>query len=244
MKRKYGLIALAGALVLATATGGTLAALNTNTEGGIGDAVSEISTKGIGISVTSVGNTSVEADGLESFAPGGDIPCAYCVTNDVADGYGIYAKVTIDKVWDEDTLDSAKFSVDFQDGEVLIAYPGCDDGNGSAQAYAEDYNAAGAMIAGDWIIAYADDEQIVLYYTKPLLSGESSDNFMDAISVSADVGNAYADAMFTVDLTVDAVQTNCDEDAMQAEWGVFPLFDDDGNIINVYETREERDAAK
>ena len=67
---------------------------------------------------------------------------------------------------------------------------------------------------------------------------------MDGICFSTDMNNDYADATMTIDFTVTAVQANNSEDAMAAEWGMFPVFDANGTLINVYETRTEAEAAR
>ena len=90
MKKKYLLLGVAGALVLTTMIGGTLAALDTATTEG---ATADISVKSVGVSVNGAENAEV-VDGkivLESSAvPGGNYECSYNVSNNEPDGYDIY----------------------------------------------------------------------------------------------------------------------------------------------------------
>lgn len=237
MKKKYILMGVAGALVAATVIGGTLAALNTNTEGNAGTGIAEISTNAIGISLTGEGTTKEELSDVAT-TPGGDVPCAYYVTNNVSSdetGYSIYAKVTIYKSWEDDSLDASNATIDYLANDEYIPY---------ASNITDMKNQVLSGEADDWIVAYADEEQIVLYYTKPLAQGESSSNFMDAISFASDMNNAYADGQLNLSVEISAVQINTQEEAMQAEWGVFPAFDANGNITGIYETAADRDASK
>lgn len=89
----------------------------------------------------------------------------------------------------------------------------------------------------DWIIGYEDDEQTVMYYTKPLAPEQTTTNFMDGIHFKESMGNGFADAVYTLEYEVTAVQANNAKDAIAAELGVFPEFDENGTILSVSETR-------
>ena len=89
----------------------------------------------------------------------------------------------------------------------------------------------------DWIIGYADDEQPAMYYTKPLAPEQTTTNFMDGIHFKESMGNGFADAVYTLEYEVTAVQANNAKDAIAAELGVFPEFDENGTILSVSETR-------
>ena len=89
----------------------------------------------------------------------------------------------------------------------------------------------------DWIIGYEDDEQMVMYYTKPLAPEQTTTNFMDGIYFKESMGNGFADAVYTLEYEVTAVQANNAKDAIAAELGVFPEFDENGTILSVSETR-------
>lgn len=60
----------------------------------------------------------------------------------------------------------------------------------------------------DWIIGYEDDEQTVMYYTKPLAPEQTTTNFMDGIHFKESMGNGFADAVYTLEYEVTAVQAN------------------------------------
>ena len=154
--------------------------------------------------------------------PGGDLEYPLWVENS-GNGYDIYVKVELYKSWTSD-----------KSSEELDAAMGIIYGNAANNG---------------WLVQYEDEEQMVLYYKYPLKAtteGEAnkSTNFMDGIRFDKDMNNAYADATMTIDYTVTAVQANNSEDAMAAEWGMFPVFDSDGTLLNVYETRAEAEAAR
>ena len=100
--------------------------------------------------------------------------------------------------------------------------------------HAWDTKSGGLVSAGE---AYEDDEQTVMYYTKPLAPEQTTTNFMDGIYFKESMGNGFADAVYTLEYEVTAVQANNAKDAIAAELGVFPEFDENGTILSVSETR-------
>lgn len=229
MKKKYLLMGVAGALVLSTMIGGTLAALDTETKVG---ATADISVKSIGVSLDKGNGASTEDGTLDiepAVVPGGDYECSYSVSNNEENGYDIYVKVTIYKYWESDdaTLTSEYDSIYF-------------DGNKTVYPLGLEEDETFRVMDNGWLLQYADEEQLVLYYTKPLAPGESSTDFMKGIHFDTEIGNAYADKTLVLEYEVTAVQRNNGEDAMAAEWGMFPEFDEDGNLTGVYETEAER----
>lgn len=232
MKKKYLLMGIAGVFVLSTMIGGTLAALDTAaTEG----ATADISVKSIGVAINGIaGSEVVDGDVVLSsdIVPGGTCACAYNVSNDTSDGYDIYVKVEIYKCWldDEETLKSQYDSICYQYEDEYVEYP---------QEFDSEY-----LAGNGWLVQYADDEQIVLYYTKPLKASDNADeststNFMDGISFDVRMGNEYADKQLKLEYIVTAVQANNSSDAMAAEWGMFPVFDENGVLTGIYETAAE-----
>ena len=152
MKKKYMLMGIAAVLILATMVGGTLAALNTKSE----KAVANISIKSVGVTV--IGDQPVAlADGGEkepvTIVPGETIIMPKAVQNDIPDGYDVYVKVVIYHAWDTKS-------------GGLVSTGEADD------IYVQNQ---------DWIIGYEDDEQMVMYYTKPLAPKQTTTNFMDGI---------------------------------------------------------------
>lgn len=231
MKKKYLLMGIAGVFVLSTMIGGTLAALDTTTTEG---ATAEISVKSIGVAVNGGSGTSDgEIELAADVVPGGNCICAYNVSNDAADGYDIYVKVEIYKYWTDDSeeiLESQYDDIYYTCGGENIAYP---------QELNESY-----LTENGWLVQYADEEQIVLYYTRSLkasgnIEDKVSTNFMDGISFDAAMGNEYADKELKLDYMITAVQANNSSDAMAAEWGMFPVFDENGVLTGIYETAAE-----
>ncbi|MBO5258953.1 MAG: hypothetical protein J6B26_01065 [Agathobacter sp.] len=233
MKKKYLLMGVAGALVVSTMIGGTLAALDTVTTEG---AKAEISVKSIGVSVNQANGAKTVDGSVEiknGAVPGGNYECSYNVSNTETDGYDIYVKVAIYKYWEDEegTLESKYDSVYF------------DCADGSEMAYPQELEES-YLTENGWLVQYADEEQIVLYYTNPLKASDdvkenTSTNFMDGISFDPALGNAYANKELKIDYEITAVQANNSKAAMAAEWGMFPVFDKDGVLLGVYETEAE-----
>lgn len=230
VKRKIMLMIAAGVLVSTTVLWGTFASFNAGTGGGVGTAIAQVTTKAISVAISGEGTTN-QVTKAANIVPGSDSGCSYNVYNDVSgkEAYDIYVKVTIYKKWKSKGLDGKYVSLKHNYQNKAITYQTVSD---ASQMYRSD---------NDWIVAYADDEEIVLYYTKPLAKGEYSTNFIDSICFDSQIDNSYADASYALEYEVNAVQMSSGEDAMASEWGVFPAFDSKGNITGVYETRAERD---
>ena len=206
---------VAAILLCSTAIGGTMAALDTETSE---SAVAGISVKNIEVTAAGTQEGEIVINEGKKVTPGGNLDYPLWVENS-GSGYDIYVKVELYKNWNSDVLDAA---------------------NATIYQKAKDEN---------WLVQYEDDEQMILYYRYPLKATTDNDankstNFMDGICFSTDMNNDYADATMTIDFTVTAVQANNSEDAMAAEWGMFPVFDANGTLINVYETRTEAEAAR
>lgn len=209
MKKKLALMGIAGVLVLTAIVGGSLAAINAQSDTG----ESVISTKALGIGIyeegTEAAKTVVTA---EKIMPGDTVDRPMCVENDVEGGYDLYVRVTINKSWGD--YDGSTFEKDFEADTSAIGI------------YRE---------SSDWIMAYEDEEQLVLYYTRPLAAGESSSNFMDALVISEELGNRYANKAAQLEVEADAVQKFAGEDAVASAWGVTVTLDAEGNITSVTE---------
>ena len=174
----------------------------------IGGTLAALNTK----SEKAVANISIKSVGVTVI---GDQPVALAdimpkaVQNDIPDGYDVYVKVVIYHAWDTKS-------------GGLVSAGEADD------IYVHNQ---------DWIIGYEDDEQMVMYYTKPLAPEQTTTNFMDGIHFKESMGNGFADAVYTLEYEVTAVQANNAKDAIAAELGVFPEFDENGTILSVSETR-------
>lgn len=223
MKKKIILMSVAAVLAMTAIVGGTLAGFNTQSEQGKTD----ITTKALGIELNS-GSFTLDEDTLVSDAcmPGSEVEMPYYVTNNVADGYELYTRVTIYKYWEDmenAALEASKISLYTKDAA------------GNAVELAVDEETGEAVRVGDWFIQYADDEQIILYYAQPLTAGENTTNVLDFLVIDEKVGNAYTNQKVVLDVEVDAVQTIAAESSIPSEWGVYPSFDENGNIVAIAE---------
>ena len=215
MKKKLILMCIAGALVMTAVIGGTLAGFNTSTEN---KAVTNITVNELGIDLTSGSSKEIDKGTIEGIAivPGGEVEIAQNIINDVEGGYELYTRVTIGKKWENDKLDASKIHV----------YAGVGEDKSEL--------VAGTQV-NDWIVWYSDEEQIIMYYTKPLNAGEASKNLIDAVGFDADMDNAYAGAKVVIEFSADAVQTIAAEDSIPSEWGVYPVIEADKTISAIEE---------
>lgn len=215
MKKKLILMCIAGVFAMTGMIGGTLAGFHTSTER---RGVADITVKALGIDLLGTGNpdANFEEVSVKKGAPGEEISLQQCVRNNVEDGYTLYTRVTIDKKWDEAELDASKIHLYVWNGE-------------------EKEELAAGSIVNDWIVWYSDPEQIVMYYTKPLSAGTESTDFINMVSLEADMDNAYAKATAYLTFRADAIQEIAAADAIPAEWGVYPQLDKDGIIFNIEE---------
>ena len=199
-------------LLLATAALIAVAAIGGTLASGYvesGNVLQNISEKALGISIMS-GNTKA-GDGRTSISveavPGASNTLNYQIKNDRTNGYELYARVDLYYGWSSDAL---------ADDQTRNSYVNLNLNN---RAY-----------------PYCDQEQMTLYYTKPLAQGEEA-KFLDSVSFSTEMGNRYAGAQYLLDVEVTAVQANNSDEAIAAEWGVYPRFDSNGTITSVSETR-------
>lgn len=214
MKKKLLLMCAAGALVMATAVGGTLADFSTSTES---KGVARITVNSLGIDMAADDGSGRLVLDTISAMPGGMVQLQeQNIVNNVEGGYALYTRVTINKKWTNPQLDGSKIRLYAASGETQTEL------------------VAGTVV-NDWIVWHADEEQVILYYTQPLSEGESSTNIIDAIGFDAHMGNAYANAQVQIDFVADAVQTIAAADAIPSEWGVYPVIAEDGSIISIEE---------
>lgn len=231
MKKKYMLMGIAAVLILATMVGGTLAAFNTKSE----KTSANISIKSVGVTViqdepTALGDKAQKD--ASAIVPGSRIEMPRTVQNNIADGYDVYVKVVIYHTWEKED----NHLVDADEADVIYVNAGESEQSLYEAAHPDESSSADGKV-NDWIVQYADDEQIILYYTKPVAPNQTTSNFMDGICFKETMGNDFANATYTLEYQVTAVQANNAKDAIAAELGVFPEFDENGNIISVSETR-------
>ena len=222
MKKKIVLAVIAAALVLAAAIGTTFASFNTESENP-GEATITLNDMQVALAAAP-GDDNTETI-PEAAMPGQEVNLKeYVVQNALeAQAYDIYTRVIIDKQWDgafKDELDAGKVRLYIGDNELNASKVG--------------------QVINDWFIQTADDEQIILYYTKKLAPGAYTDSsFINKISFDADMDNSYTDKTINVNITVCAVQATADteisQNAMFAEWGMYPVFDENGVITDIKE---------
>lgn len=225
MKKRLALLGTIGTLAAIAVAGGSMAALSASTEGTAGRGITEISTKAI--SISGVGSVKDGETITASALPGEQVTCSYRVKNDVdaaKDAYDIYARVRIYKSWENETLDSENINLTY-----------------SKQGEPVNYENEGYITESGWLVTQQDEEELELYYTKPLKKGEESTNFLEGVTFPESLSNQYTNQKVNLEFEVTAVQVDAGDAAMQAEWGVFPKISG-GNITGVYETKQERDA--
>lgn len=222
MKKKIILMSVAAVLAMTAIVGGTLAGFNTESKQGKTD----ISTKALGIELNG-GSFVLNEETLVSDAcmPGSEVEMPYYVTNNIADGYELYTRVTIYKYWEAENtaLEADKISLYAKDAA------------GNPVKLALNGETGETVRIGDWFVQYADEEQVILYYAKPLVSGENTTNVLDYLAIDENVGNAYTNQRVVLDIEVDAVQRIAAESSIPSEWGVYPSFDENGNITAIAE---------
>ena len=213
MKKKIILMSVAGAMMLTLIIGGTMAGFTAQSEAGTAD----ISTKQLGITLED-GNVPMAnaMEEIEIAMPGDEIPVPYRVTNDVADGYDLYTRVTIYKYWEDRSLDAKNIQIYVGSGEDKVELK------------------AGTNVDG-WIVWYEDEEQVIAYYTRPLAAGESTSDILDTLTVSKEISNSYTGQTVKLEIEADAVQKAVAESSIPAEWGVYPKFDSNGTITAIAE---------
>lgn len=213
MKKKIVLMSIAAVLVLTAIIGGTLAGFQTETAE---QGTTDITTKSLGIEL--VDGEVPMAAGIEEAKvgmPGDEIEMPYNIVNDIPDGYELYTRVTIYKYWDSENneLDPEMIQLRVQ-GEELTE----------------------GMVVNDWIVWYADEEQVIAYYTKPLATGEATSNIVDTLYIAPEINNDYTGETVMLEIKADAVQAAVAKDgSIPSEWGVFVDIDENGVITKIEE---------
>lgn len=208
--KKLLLLCLTLASVSTAMIGGTLAGFSTQTEQ---EGVTQITTKSLSIGIKEE-KQEIYIEG--NAKPGDTIYLPRNIINSEENGYDCYTRVTIYKRWNRDGLDSGKIHLYLGDSELTV----------------ENKEEIGSS---NWILWHQDEEQVVMYYRKPLATKEASSEVLSALLIDADIDNSYADAQMILEFEVDAVQKIAAKDAMVAEWGVYPTFDANGYLVSISE---------
>lgn len=222
MKKKILLVALAGLLAATTMIGGSLAYFNAQ-----GTKVQQqINTMTLGIELQDVavdengkeiGVTPVEGTlSVDRIMPGEVIDKTMRVHN--PEEVTEYVRVSIRKWWTKAAESGVEKLLDKDATAILLNLVNTD-----------------ATERERWIVAKETDEHIILYYTKPLAEGENTKNFMDQLSVSEKLKNEYAGLGIALEFKTDGIQIFAAEDAFLSEWGVLPVVDADGYILEIAE---------
>ncbi len=215
MKKKIVLAVIAAALVLAAAIGTTFASFNTSSTPGTTEI--NLNDMQVALAANIDGNTVVDL--ITNGLPGQEETVNnFFVSNKGGEhDYDVFTRVVIDKQWENRELDASKIKLFIGENEL------------NAETMAE-----GKGLAG-WMLVEADDEQIILYNTAILTPGASTKEFLTKVAFDSDMNNAYADQEAHITVTVQSVQATAAEKSMPAEWGVYPVFDSEGNLIGVEE---------
>lgn len=213
MKKKFLLMCVAGVLVMTAVIGGTLAGFNTSAQK---QAVSDITVKSLGITMVGTGQNeaTVEEISLDSIVPGGTAIVEKNIMNNVEGGYDVYTRVTIDKKWKDESLDPS----------LIKLYAG-----------EEKKELVKGVQVNGWQVEYADEEQVIMYYSLPLKAGESTADFISALDFHYTMDNTYTGAEVDLSFKADAIQVIAAEDAMPSEWGIYPVIDTEGKITGIEE---------
>lgn len=226
MKHKYTIAGVGIILIAVALIGGTMAANNAQTSQA---AEADISVNGLkgGIEVSSEDPVFAENSDVTA-TPGGDYDLSLNAVNAGGDlDYASYFKAVIYKEW----KDSNKNYIDPVESEDVI-----EDLVRIDDTYLDETVKAGDIING-WIVGSVDEEEVVLYYTKPVAVGEATTPFIDGVRFSESLSNRYTGASYNLKYEVTAVQTVSGEAAFASSFGVFPVIDENGNIVSVSEEK-------
>lgn len=161
------------------------------------DVQTHISTNTLDIELTGDGVNQVEV--FKDLVPNQIIDKEIAVTN-IKDAT-LYTRVVIRKYW----LDE-KGNKDF---------------NANANDIVLHYN------KNEWLKEDEDEEDVVLYYKKPLVSKDTTVPFLESIQVPSHLNNDDMGRKFALDIQVDAVQSVDVVNAMLSHWGVLPTLEND-----------------
>ena len=224
MKQKYTIAGVGIILIAVALIGGTMAANNAQTSQA---AEAEISVNGLkgGIEVSSEDPVFAE-NSVVTATPGGDYDLSLNAVN--AGGkldYASYFKAVIYKEWND-----ANGYIDPVESEAIT-----EDRVRIGDTYLDEVE-PGDVVNG-WIVASVDEEEIVLFYTKPVDVGQATTPFIDGVTFAENLNNRYTQATYNLDFEVTAVQTVSGEAAFASSFGVYPVIDENGNIVSVSEEK-------
>ena len=225
MKHKYTIAGVGIILIAVALIGGTMAANNAQTSQA---AEAEISVNGLkgGIEVSSEDPVFAKNSDVTA-TPGGDYDLSLNAVNAGGDlDYASYFKAVIYKEWN----DAKDVYIDPVESEAIT-----EDRVRIGDTYLDEVE-PGDVVNG-WIVASVDEEEIVLFYTKPVEVGKATTPFIDGVTFAENLNNRYTQATYNLDFEVTAVQTVSGEAAFASSFGVYPVIDENGNIVSVSEEK-------
>lgn len=225
MKHKYTIAGVGIILIAVALIGGTMAANNAQTSQA---AEADISVNGLkgGIEVSSEDPVFAKNSDVTA-TPGGDYDLSLNAVNAGGDlDYASYFKAVIYKEWN----DANGEYIDPVESEAIT-----EDRVRIGDTYLDEVE-PGDVVNG-WIVASVDEEEIVLFYTKPVDVGQATTPFIDGVTFAENLDNRYTQATYNLDFEVTAVQTVSGEAAFASSFGVYPVINEDGNIVSVSEEK-------
>ena len=225
MKHKYTIAGVGIILIAVALIGGTMAANNAQTSQA---AEADISVNGLkgGIEVSSEDPVFAKNSDVTA-TPGGDYDLSLNAVNAGGDlDYASYFKAVIYKEWNDANGDY----IDPVESEAIT-----EDRVRIGDTYLDEVE-PGDVVNG-WIVASVDEEEIVLFYTKPVDVGQATTPFIDGVTFAENLDNRYTQATYNLDFEVTAVQTVSGEAAFASSFGVYPVINEDGNIVSVSEEK-------
>ena len=225
MKHKYTIAGVGIILIAVALIGGTMAANNAQTSQA---AEADISVNGLkgGIEVSSEDPVFAKNSDVTA-TPGGDYDLSLNAVNAGGDlDYASYFKAVIYKEWNDANGDY----IDPVESEAIT-----EDRVRIGDTYLDEVE-PGDVVNG-WIVASVDEEEIVLFYTKPVDVGQATTPFIDGVTFAENLDNRYTQATYNLDFEVTAVQTVSGEAAFASSFGVYPVIDENGNIVSVSEEK-------
>lgn len=210
MKKKIGLMIVAAALIVSTVLGGAFASFQSDPI----RKTQNMDTSVLGLSVKADDDTSVEIK-TAGLMPGESINKEMNITN--SDQVEFYSRVIIHKYWTNE--DGAKNN-DMDASLIEIISDAKENG---------------------WIVPtfngeeIGNEQEIVMYYTKPVKPGEETTNFIQGMRISETTGNDYTKMSGALEVTAEAIQRFDSANALMAEWGVTLEVDENGIITSIKE---------
>lgn len=224
MKKKLILMGIAAVFVLTTIIGGTLAAFNAQTDK---KATSKISTKDLGIGIYEMEQEDkylAVKEGKSFFIkgniPGTTISKNLIVRNDCSDSedssYDAYVRVTIYKSWG--SVETSDVGPNFVKDSSLNTKEVIKEMNGIEALHL--FPDTNVLNSTGWIIYSDTNEEMILYYTKPIKAGEETTPFITKVKIDERLGNDYADHSIMIEAKADAVQVIDGVNAISSAWGI------------------------